>query len=210
MVESTTSKGEQTRAALIEAAFGLFSQQGFHGTTMRQIAEQVDLTPGSIYNHFSGKDEIFLAVVDTYHPLNTIGAFLAEAKGESVAQLVRLAAGHFAQAMDDHPGLLNLALVELVELNGQHMPALVESFRPQVMTFVRRMGEADGQLRPISAFAAFRSLLGALFAYELTDQMLQAALGPEADSLGSLDDFVDIYLYGILQPAAGSQTERQE
>jgi AcrR family transcriptional regulator len=210
MVESITSKGEQTRAALIEAAFGLFSQQGFHGTTMRQIAEQVDLTPGSIYNHFSGKDEIFLAVVETYHPLNTIGAFLAEAKGESVAQLVRLAAGHFAQAMDDHPGLLNLALVELVELNGQHMPALVESLRPQVMTFVRRLAEADGQLRPISAFSAFRSLLGALFAYELTGQMLQAALGPEADSLGSLDDFVDIYLYGILQPPVGSQTRWEE
>ena len=48
------SKGDQTRAALVEAAFELFSRQGYHGTTIRQIAKGVGLTPGSLYNHFAG------------------------------------------------------------------------------------------------------------------------------------------------------------
>ncbi|MBI3241616.1 MAG: TetR family transcriptional regulator, partial [Chloroflexi bacterium] len=41
--EKPLSKGEQTYAAIIEAAYALFLKKGYHGTSMRQIAERADL-----------------------------------------------------------------------------------------------------------------------------------------------------------------------
>jgi AcrR family transcriptional regulator len=199
------SKGDQTRAALVETAFELFSRQGYHGTTIRQIAKGMGLTPGSLYNHFAGKDEIFLTVVEAYHPLNKIAPLLAETEGDDVAQYIQIAASEFAVALNEHPDLLNLAFVELVELEGRHLPALLESFQPQLMAFVQRLAASQEQLRPISVYAAFRSFLGLLFSYELTGRMLRSAMGPGATSLGVLDDFIDIYLRGILRAETSSR-----
>jgi AcrR family transcriptional regulator len=198
-----TIKGQRTRTTLIGAAFELFTQNGYHGTTMRQIAERAGLTVGSIYNHFNGKDAIFLAVVETYHPFNQIGPMLADVEGESLEQSVHEAARRIARVMEKYPGLMNLALIELIELDSKHMSLLVESFRPQVMVFIRRLASAPDQVRPISSFAAFRTFVGLIFAYELTGRLLQQALGSDPEAMGTLDDFVNIYLRGILRPPAG-------
>lgn len=197
------TKGERTRTALIEAAFELFTQNGYHGTTMRQIAEGAGITAGSIYNHFSGKDDIFLAVIETYHPFHQIGPMLAAVEGESLEQAIHEAARRIARVMEQNPGLMNLALIELIELESKHMPVLVESFRPQVMVFVRRLATEPDQVRPISSFAAFRTFVGLIFAFELTGRLLQQALGSDAEAMGTLEDFVTIYLRGILRPQAG-------
>lgn len=196
---TTTGKGVQTRAAILEAAFELFSRQGYHATTIRQIAGQVGLTPGSIYNHFSGKDDIFLAVIDVYHPFNHISPLLAGAEGHTTEQTIRQLAGEIAHVLEDRPGLLNLSLVEMVELDGQHLPALVERFRPQVMAFVQRLLADPHRLR-VSPLKASRVFFGLLFAFEVTDRLVQMALDVETADPGGLDDFIDIYLSGILTP----------
>jgi hypothetical protein len=73
------------------------------------------------------------------------------------------------------------------------------------MAFVQRLTAGQEQLRPISVYAAFRGFLGLLFAYELTDRLLRSAIGPDTTSFGDLDDFIDIYLRGILQAETSSE-----
>ncbi|MBH5318904.1 TetR/AcrR family transcriptional regulator [Paenibacillus sp. GSMTC-2017] len=52
---------------LKEAALHIFSQYGYEGTSLSQIADQVGLKKQSIYAHFKGKDDLFLQVVrDSY------------------------------------------------------------------------------------------------------------------------------------------------
>ena len=50
------SRGERTRAEIIQAAHDLFIQQGYHGTSMRQIAGQAGIALGGLYNHFESKE----------------------------------------------------------------------------------------------------------------------------------------------------------
>ncbi|MFD0590089.1 TetR/AcrR family transcriptional regulator [Paenibacillus sp. GCM10027627] len=49
--------------ALKKAALHLFSQYGYEGTSLSQIADEVGLKKQSIYAHFKGKDDLFLQVV---------------------------------------------------------------------------------------------------------------------------------------------------
>lgn len=51
-----------TRERLLEAARVVFLDQGFHATTVDQIAEEAGFTKGAVYSGFEGKADMFLAL----------------------------------------------------------------------------------------------------------------------------------------------------
>ncbi|MDD4542044.1 MAG: helix-turn-helix domain containing protein [Eubacteriales bacterium] len=48
----------------MKAALKLFSERGYSGVSMREIAADVGIKAASIYNHFHGKEDIFQALLD--------------------------------------------------------------------------------------------------------------------------------------------------
>lgn len=48
---------------LKQAALKFFALNGYEGTSLNQIADEVGIKKSSIYSHYKGKDELFLAVV---------------------------------------------------------------------------------------------------------------------------------------------------
>ena len=61
-------KSEQlgnARETILNAAVSLFSVRGYTGTTMRDIAEEVGVLPGSLYAHIKGKEELLAEIVTT-------------------------------------------------------------------------------------------------------------------------------------------------
>lgn len=53
-----------TREDILEAAAQVFRQKGFHGASMANIAEAVNLKKASLYHHVSSKQEILYALLD--------------------------------------------------------------------------------------------------------------------------------------------------
>ncbi len=53
-----------TREDILDAAAQVFRQKGFHGASMQDIAEAVDLKKASLYHHVSSKQDILLAILD--------------------------------------------------------------------------------------------------------------------------------------------------
>lgn len=53
-----------TRQRLLEAAREVFLEQGFHATTVDQIAEAAGFTKGAVYSAFDSKADIFLALYE--------------------------------------------------------------------------------------------------------------------------------------------------
>jgi len=53
-----------TREDILEAAAQVFRQKGFHGASMADIAESVNLQKASLYHHVSSKQEILLELLD--------------------------------------------------------------------------------------------------------------------------------------------------
>jgi AcrR family transcriptional regulator len=51
-------KRMRTRLQLVDAAIQVFSARGVNAATIQEIAEVAGMTTGTVYNHFSTKDEI--------------------------------------------------------------------------------------------------------------------------------------------------------
>ncbi len=57
-----TIKERTTKERIVYESLKLFSQQGYHGVSMREIAAAVGMKGASLYNHFKGKEDIFQAI----------------------------------------------------------------------------------------------------------------------------------------------------
>ncbi len=58
------SRRAEGRAGIAREALPLFLRYGYHGTPVRLIAKASGISVGSIFNYFSGKEEILLYILD--------------------------------------------------------------------------------------------------------------------------------------------------
>ncbi|MDI5966172.1 TetR/AcrR family transcriptional regulator [Streptomyces sp. SL13] len=62
-----------TRRRIQEIALELFLERGYEGTSLREIAERLDVTKAALYYHFKTKEDILVALVESYSaPLGEI------------------------------------------------------------------------------------------------------------------------------------------
>src|SRR5690242_4353988 len=59
-------KRERTRAKLLDAARALIREKGYEHTTLEDIAERAGMTTGAIYGNFKNRDDLFIALGQTY------------------------------------------------------------------------------------------------------------------------------------------------
>jgi AcrR family transcriptional regulator len=59
-------KRQRTRAKLLEAARSLIREKGHEHTTLEDIAERAGMTTGAIYGNFKNRDDLFIALGQTY------------------------------------------------------------------------------------------------------------------------------------------------
>jgi AcrR family transcriptional regulator len=74
--------GASTRERILDVALELFTDQGFDGTSMREIAERLDISKPAIYYHFASKEEILMALHLRLHEFGK--AALARLTGQTV------------------------------------------------------------------------------------------------------------------------------
>jgi AcrR family transcriptional regulator len=55
-----------TKERILVAAVELFGEQGYRGTSIRDIARRVGIKESSLYNHYSGKDGLLEAILEYY------------------------------------------------------------------------------------------------------------------------------------------------
>jgi AcrR family transcriptional regulator len=64
------AKSDQTRGRILEAARRLFNARGTAAVSTNHIAAEAGLSPGNLYYHFAGKQEIIRALHDRYAAAN--------------------------------------------------------------------------------------------------------------------------------------------
>lgn len=74
------TRGAETRTAILSTSLDLFSKNGFDATSVAEICQQAQVSKGAFYHHFPSKQELFLALMDTW--LNGVDGMFQTA-GES-------------------------------------------------------------------------------------------------------------------------------
>jgi AcrR family transcriptional regulator len=64
MPATRTSQDQHTRARILDAAFQLFHEQGFHATGVAAILRRARANAGSLYHFFPGKDDLLVGVLE--------------------------------------------------------------------------------------------------------------------------------------------------
>jgi AcrR family transcriptional regulator len=204
MTDTTPSRGETTRQKIIQVAHQLFVQHGYHGASMRQIAQNAGIALGGLYNHFPGKEDLFEAVFLAYHPFNEVIPAIQQATGENVEGILSDAMRRMVSALESRPEFLKLVFIEIVELNGMHANQLFIILFPQLQHIAERIyDQHHSRLRSIPLSIFIRSFIGLFFSYFLTE-LLFARLAPADFNQNAVDHLLDIYLHGVLKPGLSS------
>jgi AcrR family transcriptional regulator len=76
-------KKEQTRQAIREAALRLFTERGFEGVTVAEIASEANVSVATLFNYFPTKEDLVYARMEAFEA-NLIKAIRERERGESV------------------------------------------------------------------------------------------------------------------------------
>lgn len=199
MTEETQTKGGRTRLQIEDAAIELFMEQGYHATSMRQIAERAELALGGIYNHFKSKEELFEAIIVDKHPYKRILPLIMQTEGEALDDFLDNAAHVAIKELTSQPYYVKLMLIEIVEFNGAHGASLIKELAPKVLPVFEQMVKTRKNLRVTQPVLLLRSFIGMILSYLITDMIISNSMLSKLMPKNVLDAYVDIYMHGIIK-----------
>ena len=121
------ARKRETRSELIAAAARVFARRGFEGASMQDIAREAGWSTGAIYHHFSGKEDLFLAVFEDYVVTRVRGwADIHEHAQGDFPRRARAYADQWMERLGRDPEFIVLTLEFLV--HAWRDPALREAF----------------------------------------------------------------------------------
>jgi AcrR family transcriptional regulator len=141
---------EQRKDRIERAAKELFIAQGFHATSMRDIAAKAEVSLGNVYNYYRTKEELLESIITRYH--GAIEARLREIFDEvedplSPASLERF--GHRVKALvNDHYDYWLLMYIDVLEFQNQHFRRMFEGLSDRLR---RRFAGSFADLRRSNA-----------------------------------------------------------
>jgi AcrR family transcriptional regulator len=126
-------------ARIVEAAAGLFAEQGFDATSVQQIVDRAAVTKGAMYHYFRSKDDLLYEI---YHGLIQ----------EQLAGLDRILRRGLAR-----PETLRAVIGDLVATTAAHLPEAAVFGREMHKLATERMAELRAARRRYHE--AFRDLV---------------------------------------------------
>jgi AcrR family transcriptional regulator len=195
--QSAKPNPTRSRQQIVSAAHRLFLTQGYHGTTMRQIAAESGMALGSLYNHCVDKDDLFRAVFEAYNPYPLLLLALENSQGRDVEELVRVASRRLVAALKDRPDLIKLVFIDVVEFQGKHLALAYPQVAPGMEKFATRLQREPSAIRPISPDGLLRGFFGLFYTFHMTEMLLGKPSDPQALN-NALNELTEIYLRGIL------------
>jgi len=193
-----------TRTALLDSAARVFVERGFHGATVRQIADAAGFTNPVLYYHFGSKEELYGALIrDAFAELRKlVEAGLADT-GDAAGRLQAIAAAYIRFGCED-PLRLRMLYAELFRPQDSESELGFDELRDWVtaqIDAVLREGVEQGELAigdRLLARRLFVALLGGLLVQQARDPELRLLDDEALDRI-----IVDTFLHGISRAEHG-------
>ena len=155
---------QETRTRILEAAVRVFATKGYHDTKVDDIVSESNTSKGSFYFYFPSKQEIFLALSDTF--ANLLETRLTQAMESETHGLQQLDAALHASLglFVQYRGLAKIALVQAVGLGAvfEERRRKINDRLTQLIQSRLERAMIDGSILPLQAEISARAWVGAL------------------------------------------------
>lgn len=189
----------QRREAIVDAAVELFAQNGFRGTTTRQIAAAVGVSEPVLYMHFANKGDLYTAIIEKLvggcAPLS-----LPPVKPDSDDRtfLLSLAMG-MVEWHEQDPARVRLLFYSALEghelsdaFYNRHVVPFFEAFSRY---FQQRIKE--GAFRKVDPRLAARAFVNMVVKYGADVVIFRKAADSASARKKTIEAMVDIFLHGV-------------
>lgn len=174
-------KGDETKAEIQEVALELFTERGYEATSMREIAERLQITKAALYYHFRNKEDVVRTLFDDY--LSDVDELIAWGREQPPT------AGFRAEFLDHWARVAGGRAVPMIRFASANRHA-VRQLAPECGSLSERMSQVVALL--IGQDASTRAQLRvrvALFSISLAGLVSQDV---DIDDEDALDEALDV------------------
>jgi len=188
------------RTEVLEAAIRLFSARGYHGTSVREIADALGMGSGSIYAHIESKEDLLFEVVDqAAERFVTAVRPIAGGPGPAAGKLRQALIAH-AEVVAASRDAATVFLHEWKALSPERRAAVAakRDAYEELYAGIIRQGVAEGRFRAVDEkFARLLVLSAGNWLYEWYDPA--GPMGPAEVA----ERFADLILQGLQRKETG-------
>ncbi len=206
---------ERNQIHIEDAALRVFTRQGFHGTTVRDIAKEAGVSLGNLYNYYKTKEEIYTSLVRRYGERmreiqqKTLKPLLGRFDEDGLRQL--------ANAVRDivyrHPDYWRLMYIDVTEFGNKHF---AHSFRQLSKNLEQLAGgypkEADGVRPGVDRPLAYAAVYLQFFTYFLVEKLFGGKQHLGLPEEQTIEQLIGIIKFGVDAPhghSNGGSTQRR-
>lgn len=195
------------RTTIEDAARDLFIKQGFHATSMRDIAKTAEVSLGNLYNYYATKDAIFESIINNYQQqidekLRVIFSQIDEPlEPESLRQMGEMV----GNLVDQHSDFWLLMYIDVLEFQNRHFRKMFDGLTDR---FQRMFGDkfeqakTRGDLRTgVDPATVFTAAYMQFFNYFLVEKLFGGNRHLNLSDDQALNFLTKIFAYGLLSEA---------
>ncbi len=205
----TTSDSEDRAAKIqriLQAAVRVFARQGFHQSTVAQVAREAGVADGTIYNYFRNKDDILIQFF-AVRAGQVFARFRREtARGGNGLEKLRLLIRAHLEEFHRDPDMAVVYETETHQssrLAEEQIRAMAKTYQ-DILAEIIEQGQEEGLFRRnLYAGLVKRLILGAV--QETISSWLRS--GRPYDLVSMADPLVDLFLYGIAQSPSAAEAQ---
>ena len=202
------SKKSEVPARVAHAAAALFSRQGYHGTTTREIARLADVSEVTVFRYFEHKEDIFgRALASSFTAIMPrLDLFKRISNDEAPEAVLPKILSLLVDAAVFSPELVRLIAVAFLEVGGRAEELCREHLAPLFRSISDYM-EANiegGRIRNLDPMMMTAAMVLTTFAQPEISRLIKGSPRSKLDSCNAIDEYTDFWLSALILPSKGT------
>lgn len=196
-VKNIEFKKEKKRELILEAASLLFSQKNYHEVMMEDVAQQISVAKGTLYNYFKSKEELYFSIM-TLRMRKLVDSLNEKINTEtsSISSLHSFII-HLYMFMMKYPNFFLMYQKENLKGESELCTRLVllDKELKQTLENIIRRGKEERLFRKIEEIFAVDIIIGCI--YGAVQRGIESMFGEERQAI-EREKIFDFVLYGLI------------
>jgi len=195
---------EKRKELIEDSARELFITQGFHATSMRDIAKGAEVSLGNMYNYYATKDAIFESIINRYLTVidEKLRAIFADIDKPLEPESLRHLGEMVGTLVNEHSDFWLLMYIDVLEFQNRHFRKMFDGITDRFRKVFADEFEAAtkrGDLRTgVDPAQAFTAAYMQFFNYFLVEKLFGGNRHFGISDGQALNHLTKIFAYGTL------------